>query len=431
MTRSARVAGQSDGGAARAACTIVSPNYLPYARVLAMSYLFAHPGQRFFVLIVADLAELADREVFGAEPFEPVMLSEIGLRDLRVEAMKYDILELNTNVKPTFLRFLVGRHNVEQLIYLDPDIFVYRELTPVFDALDAGATSVLTPHLTAPITDDRLPSEQDMLYNGTYNLGFFAVRQCDESGRLLCWWEERCLELGFSEGRTGLFVDQKWMNLAPGLFDGVTTLRDPGCNMAYWNLHERSLREVEDGYRVVSRMGEAVLCFFHFSGVVVDDPEMLSKNTNRFTLAERPDLQLLFERYKGLVRANRREASDKLAYGFDRFSDGTVVTRLARRIYAKHAHRWPGQDPFNAAGEFATFAKRLGLVAGKAAAPKSTWKEFDPRDRRVRIVHKLLKAALRILGPNRYELLMRYLAFISVLRNQSVFLDDVRRRRTW
>jgi len=32
--------------------------------------------------------------------------------------------------------------------------------------------------------------------------------------------------------------------------------------------------------------------------------------------------------------------------------------------------------------------------------------------------------ALRVLGPNRYELLMRYLAHIAVLRNQSVFLDD-------
>ena len=40
------------------------------------------------------------------------------------------------------------------------------------------------------------------------------------------------------------------------------------------------------------------------------------------------------------------------------------------------------------------------------------------------MVHRLLKLALRLLGPNRYELLMRYLAYITVLRNQSVFLDD-------
>ena len=111
-------------------------------------------------------------------------------------------------------------------------------------------------------------------------------------------------------------------------------------------------------------------------------------------------------------------------YGFDRLSDGTVITRLARRIYAKHQARWAGQDPFLAGGDFAGFARRLRLVAGKDAPSKLTWKEFNPRDRRVKSVHRGLKLALRVLGPNRYELLMRYLAFISVLRNQSVFLDE-------
>ncbi len=400
----------------------MSPNYLPYARTLAASYLAVHPGHRFFVLIVADLT---DRTVLGTEPFEIVTLPEIGLKDLRAEAMKYDILELNTNVKPTFLKHLLERHGLDQVVYLDPDIYVYRDLRPVFDALDNGATAVLTPHLTTPIADDLLPSEQDILYNGTYNLGFFAVRQCAEVNRLLSWWEDRCLRLGYSEGRTGLFVDQKWMNLAPGFFDGVAVLRDAGCNMAYWNLHERKLEKGSNGYNVRSNgMPEAPLSFFHFSGVVLDDAEMLSKNTNRFTLADRPDLRPLFADYKEQVRANRRAAVDELPYGFDRLSDGTAVTRLARRIYGAHATRWAGQDPFNAAGEFAGFAKRLGLVAGKQAAAKSTWKEFNPRDRRVEFVHRVLRSALRVLGPNRYELLMRYLAHISVLRNQSVFLDE-------
>ena len=34
------------------ACTIVSKNYLPFARVLARSYVEHHPGVRFFVLLV-------------------------------------------------------------------------------------------------------------------------------------------------------------------------------------------------------------------------------------------------------------------------------------------------------------------------------------------------------------------------------------------
>ena len=34
--------------------------------------------------------------------------------------MKYDILELNTNVKPTFLKHLLARHDLSEVIYSRP-----------------------------------------------------------------------------------------------------------------------------------------------------------------------------------------------------------------------------------------------------------------------------------------------------------------------
>jgi hypothetical protein len=401
-----------------AGCTIVSPNYLGYARTLAGSYLAQHPGHRFFVLIVADLA---DAIPFAGEAFTTVMLPEIGLEDLRGTAMKYEILELNTNVKPTFMKYLIRCFGITRLVYLDPDIFCYAPLLPVWEALE-DHDCVLTPHLTTPVFDGKLPGEQEMLYNGTYNLGFAAVKNSAESLRLLAWWERRCLDLGFSEGRTGLFVDQKWMNLAPGLFERVKILRHLGCNMAYWNLNDRVLSRRSDGTYVVN--ATVTLCFFHFSGVVVTDPGVLSNNTDRFTLPERPDLAELFAEYKAAVIANRGTPLETLPYGFDRLSDGTTITRLARRIFAKHEAHFAGTDPFDAQGPFAQFARRNGLVKGKAAPAKATWKQFSPADRRVEMVHRLLKLALRVLGPHRYELLMRYLAHIAVLRHQSVFLND-------
>jgi len=405
-----------------AACTIVSPNYFAYARTLAASYLGQHPEHRFFVLIVADLT---DARPFSGDALMPVMLGEIGVVDVRGEAMKYDILELNTNVKPTFMKHLFKRFELDALLYLDPDIFVYAPITPVFEALEQGASAVLTPHITTPVFDGKSPAEQDHLYNGTYNLGFIGVGRGEVSQRILDWWERRCLDLGFSEGRTGLFVDQKWMNLAPGLFERVCVLRDAGCNMAYWNLHERSLAASSAGYMVQSASGSSVpLRFFHFSGIVVSDPAMLSKHTNRFTLADRPDLHKLFAEYKAAVLGNKLRAVESLPYGFDTLSDGTTITRLARRLYAKHQAHFAGSDPFDARGPFANFAKRLNLIAGVIVEKKQTWSDFNPRDRRVEAIHTVLKLVLRVVGPQKYELLMRYLAHIAVLRNQSVFLRD-------
>lgn len=415
-------AAAQDGRGRRAACTIVSPNYHKFVRTLCDSYRRHHPDDDFFVLIVADL-DASAKSSFEGHGYTPVLPQELGLPDLRSHAMKFDILELNTNVKPSFLKFLLAQ-GFDEILYLDPDIFVYAPLDPVFDAL-GSSTAVLTPHMTAPVDDGKLPSEQEILYNGTYNLGFIALRRGEETMRLLDWWEARCLSLGFSEGRTGLFVDQKWMNLAPGLFEGVTVLRHPGCNMGAWNLHERTLGVVEDGYRV--NAGHR-LCFFHFTGVELDDPESISRNTDRFTLRERPDLSRLMREYKAAVQRNAGTSIDTMPYGFDRLSDGTVITRLARRIYAAHAERWPEHDPFDAGGEFARFAKRRGLLAGKTEQVKESWRHFQQAGKRVMLVHHLLRMALRALGPHRYELLMRYLAHISVLRHQGVFLKPDHRQ---
>ncbi len=400
------------------ACTIVSPNYLPFARTLAQSYLRHHPDQVFFVLLVADLHEKA---IFDSEPFTAVLMDEISLPDIKCLAMKFDLLELNTDVKPTFMKYLLAHHGLETLVYLDPDIFVYSPLAPVFEMLK-WANVVLTPHLTAPLPeDDFSPSERDHLYNGTYNLGFIAVARSPETSRMLDWWEARCLREGFSEGRSGLFVDQKWINLAPGMFDGIGICRDPGCNMAFWNLQERSLVENNGNYVVNSI---TPLCFFHFSGIDVDDSAILSKNTARFTLADRPDLASLFSNYKAEIIRNRVPGRDSIPYGFDVFRDGSVVTRLQRRIFAAHERDFASEDPFDPKSRFYDFARRHRLLVGKQKIANSTWREFKPDDRRVQLVHRLMLITLKLLGAARYELLMRYLSFISILRNQALFIRD-------
>lgn len=399
------------------ACTIVSPNYLPYARSLARSYLRHHPGHEFFVLIVADVHA---KELFQDEPFKAVLLEEILLPNIRHVAMKYDILEFNTNVKPTFMKYLFARHELETLTYLDPDIYVYDALVPVFDMLQSSSI-VLTPHLTSPSPDDCFSCERDMLYNGTYNLGFIAVRNSFESTRMLDWWEERCLREGFSEGRSGLFVDQKWINLVPGIFGSVGICRDVGCNMAYWNLNERMLMRNGEEYRVNKVIP---LRFFHFSGVDVDDAAMLSKNTDRFSLESRPDLAPLFSDFKFEVIKNRVPAKDGIPYGFDIFSDGSTVTRLQRRMFAAREAEFGDEDPFDVGSKFHDFLRRHRLLVGKLKGATPGWREFNPNDRRVRLVQGLLLITLRILGPTRYELLMRYLSFISILRNQAIFIRD-------
>jgi hypothetical protein len=394
-----------------AACTIVSRNYLHFARTVCKSFLAVHPGAEFYVLLVDRPGEGED---LSSELFTAVWVEDLGIPDFLPIAFKYGILELNTNVKPSFLKWILNQHGVERLIYLDPDIFVYSGLGEIENRL-LETDIVLTPHILSPIRDGKRPAEQYFLRCGVFNLGFIGVSNRRPAREFLDWWETRCLESGFIEQRSGLFVDQKWMDLAPCLFPDIGIVRDPGCNVAYWNLHERIIEE-KDGRLLVN--GACELRFFHFSGLDMSDINRISKHQDRFTLQDRADLAPLFEAYRREVLKNGASGATRSRYAFGFFSNGVLITELARRVYAISSDKFTGRDPFDADGEVFSFAKKARLLSDIDRSASYGALDADPRDFRLKSIHVCLRLARLILGADRYTMLMRYLGYISILRNQ-------------
>ena len=394
-----------------AACTIISRNYLHFARTVSRSFLALHPGAAFYVLLV-DRPDGNDD--LRNEPFTPVWVEELGIPHFPSIAFKYNILELSTSVKPSFLKWILDRHGAERLIYLDPDIFVYTGL----DAIDGRlreADILLTPHMLSPIRDAKQPAEQDFLRAGVFNLGFIGVSNRRPAKEFLDWWEARCLSSGYIEQRSGLFVDQKWINFAPCFFPSVEIIRDPGCNVAYWNLHERFIEE-KNGHYLVN--GSSELKFFHFSGIDFHDIDRISKHQDRFTLRDRSDLAPLFEAYRTEVLGNGYSAAAGVRYTFGYFSNGVLITELARRVYAMSGDQFAGCDPFDANGEVFSHSKKARLLSKTDSSSKYGALNTDLGDFRLKLVHACLRFARLVLGADRYTLLMRYLGYISILRNQ-------------
>jgi glycosyltransferase involved in cell wall biosynthesis len=348
-----------------AACTIVSRNYLSLARACCRSFLEHHPGARAFVL-VADALEGVDP---AAEPFTCVAADTVGVPNFEGFAFKYNILEFNTAVKPYFLEHLFEREGVTQLFYLDPDVYVFGPLLEARAALEAGQIA-LTPHVLRPFpADGRRPQEVELLLSGTYNLGFLGLRRTDETRELLRWWQERLYEGAYSDPARGMFTDQKWMDLVPGLHRGVGVLRHPGYNAAYWNLHERSdLRPAPDGGWSI---GGAPLRFFHFSGFDKRDLERVSKHQDRFRLGDLPRaFRALFEAYARALDDNGWEVTHTLPYAYGCFDNGARVPDFARRAYAALGdERRRFGDPFAAAGEASFFAWLTRPPAPGALSP--------------------------------------------------------------
>jgi glycosyltransferase involved in cell wall biosynthesis len=345
-----------------AACTIISKNYLAHARVLAASFGAHHPGVPFFVLLSDTVDGCFDP---ADEPFELVLLDELPIPNLPRFCFQYSIVELNTAAKPYFLAYLLERHGLEKVLYLDPDIQVMASLGQVYDLLDSHAV-VLTPHLTAPLPDDgRKPGELDILQAGTYNLGFIAIAAGPTAARLLSWWQARLYDRCRVDLEHGMHVDQRWIDLVPGFFDDVAILRDEGYNVAYWNLPSRQV-VVRDGHALVN--GRPVR-FMHFSGIDPRQPHVVSRHDARLTIEDLGDAAALFDRYRALLLEHGYDEAMRWPYRYRAFDNGIPIPPVARALYLDlGAEVEQFGNPFHTGTEH-SYAK--WLLQGVDGAPRS------------------------------------------------------------
>lgn len=302
--------------------TIVSNNYLHYANTLFES-LREHCPQADLVLGLCD-RRTAATECPAAESI--IGIDELDIPSLGMFAYQYSILELNTAIKPYIIEELMAR-GYRKIIYFDPDIRIFRPLDEMLKLLEEHNV-LLTPHLTDLLDDGKNPTELQILQAGSYNLGYIALRSCEETRKLTKWWQRKLYKDCVVDLPRNMFVDQKWMDLVPSMFEGVYINRDPGWNVAYWNLNHRTLSHDRDGVSVNGRP----LTFFHFSGYSIS-ATTLSKHQNRFDKgAKGSPLRTLCTSYEEALVRNGIERFKGLPYAFSRFADGTPVPDCARRL---------------------------------------------------------------------------------------------------
>ncbi len=394
-----------------AAVTICAVNFLSKALILKESFLNYHKDTDFYLLLI-------DRKSTEIES----ILTDVNIiwaEDLLIEnfdcyAFKFDIIELSTNVKPTCLKMLLSRY--EKVLYIDPDIKIYNYLQPVYDCLDTHSV-VVTPHAMTPVLDGMNPSDVDFSRMGSFNLGFVGVSRCEEGIAFLDWWSERCLKLGFYEPQIGLAVDQKWVDLAPCFFPNLKVLRDLGLNVAFWNLHERILSKRDDKWYVNK---DSPLYFFHFSSFSNDDPHAIAHKQSRFATGSRPDLHELLDEYAVLLKSNGESKFSSQKYSNDYFDDGTYITPALRRFYAALEDTFTDvKNPFSSNLRVYAFAIKHRLALRKfQPAQRYTFKDMDKFSSAINIINMFLRLLLRVVGPNRYFSLMKYLVHVSSIRNQ-------------
>ena len=299
-------------------------SYLSRARILAQTVRRAHPDWAMQAVIVDKPPAGFDAAAALAGFDRVVDADTLRIPLFKAWLFKHDVVEACTAVKGQMLVELLEA-GFEKVIYLDPDIAVFHPLEAIEARLDT-ASVILTPHQCEPneLPIEIMDNERTSMQYGIYNLGFVAVRNDGVGRAFAAWWARELHRACYDAPQSGIFTDQKYCDLVPGLFDRVYIERDPGCNVASWNLSRRSLRFSGSDILV----NGSPLKFYHFTKIGGDGDSM----TERYG-GNNSEVFEIWRWYKRQLRTTAVPGIPNRYWLYAAFSNGEAIPKSAREFY--------------------------------------------------------------------------------------------------
>jgi hypothetical protein len=319
-------------------------SYLSRAMTLAKSLRQVHPDWEIWAAIVDKPPPDADL-AYNLQVFDKVIFADdLGLERFPGWLFKHDIVEACTAIKGKTLCHLL-EVGADKVIYLDPDIAVFHPLTTILDHLDKSSV-VRTPHQVTANTAQGAVRDNELtsLKYGVYNLGFIAVKN-DEVGRGFArWWAQQSYFACYDDIENGIFTDQKWCDLVPALFEKVHIERDPGCNVASWNLSTRHVTFTKEGVVLVNG---SPLKFYHYTKINSEGDIMTEKYAG-----ENVEIVELWNWYKRAIKTHKVSGIPRGYWHYGRFDNGESIPKPVRVLLRERQDLFDYfEDPFQTKGD--------------------------------------------------------------------------------
>lgn len=236
-------------------CTIITADYLPFAKVLHASILKNEPGTTLQVLVV-EKNDFNSSPNFILHSIDTVLTSPVAKGIYKKYA--HTNQNFRSALKPVFINYLL-QNGFDKVIYADGDLYFVNNFDFLFGELDTN-NILLTPHWANINPLENEGSFKDVMRGGLYNAGFIGVNK--KGSEAINWWAEMCHYKTEENTELGLFYDQKYLDILPVQFDGIKIIKHQGCNLASWNV-ETCKREIVDGKLLINGKFEPV--FIHFA----------------------------------------------------------------------------------------------------------------------------------------------------------------------
>jgi hypothetical protein len=316
-------------------------NYFPKIRLLFNSIKKYHPEWSIHLILADKRSQdfYIDNEILD----EVVFIEDLNIPNYKAWIFDHNIVELSTAIKPFMFERLMSQADCKKVIFLDPDIVLFSRLDDIVQELDTF-NMVLIPHQASPeiSMEGIIDNEIGSLKYGVFNLGFLGVANTKVGRDFIQWWSKRIYHFCKDDIPNGLFTDQKWINLAPVLFDGVRINRSTRHDVANWNMPIRKLTKSKIGNYLVD--GNP-LGFYHFTGFDSGDHLVMLKKYNSYQGAVKD----LYDWYSAEVKASMNNRFTEKKWGYSTYSDGVEIKEEHRELYRNRKDLQEAfLDPFDA-----------------------------------------------------------------------------------
>ncbi|MGL6021481.1 MAG: hypothetical protein ACRC0A_00020, partial [Chitinophagaceae bacterium] len=318
------------------------------------------------------------------------------------------------------------------VIYLDPDIYCFSNFNDIFEKLN-NYSIILTPHILTienNYTGDFW--ENIFLWSGSFNLGFLALKKSNDSISLIHWLIRILKDECFVDEKNFTATDQKWVDYVPMFFDRKVLLidRDLGTNVAPWNFYEREFyinanQEIWVKNRINDSILHNIVKFVHFSNynyLELSQGKLFHHSFKKIYA----DLDIIFKPYIDHLLKENISKYLYLAYNYNHFDNGVVVSLLNRRIYRRLIDEGNFiKNPFSVEkNSFYYYLKKRKLISKQ---PPITTHVRGLKQKKRNFLIKLFNGYCRLLklivGVDKYVAFIKFVQNHLTLENQ-VFLYD-------
>lgn len=237
-------------------CTYTDENFIPRALALWSSIEDHHKDFAFYVCLMTKKAVEVSKEIqLKNINFFSVNDLENQLPILKKIKTQRSKIEYYFTCTPVLIDYLLQKHNLPYLEYVDADMFFFRNSEKIIKKIKNFSVGI-TPHRFART------QKVHHIY-GKFNVGWLFFRNNKDGLKCLRWWRQKCLRWCFDRVEKNKYADQKYLDYFSRVCKRIKILSLPGFNEAPWNIVPEQIKKIN----TTVFLGKYPLILYHFSGL--------------------------------------------------------------------------------------------------------------------------------------------------------------------